>query len=203
MDSVTLNPDDIVKIIGVIGTIGSAILTAAIAGWRTLQKVLKEMTPNSGSSMKDQMTKVEQTVSGMDSRIITLEARQRLLNDRGNDLVVEFDTHGRVTHVNRNLVLASGRIENEFMGSGWLNIVELADRNRCGEEWAEAFEEKRAYETEANLRLLSGAGRYQLRISPVIGAGAILGWFGQFTAMEPVSGSPSPSSSPRGKSGTV
>ncbi len=187
MDSVTLNPDDIVKIIGVIGTIGSAVLTAAIAGWRTLRAVLKEMTPNSGSSLKDQMTTVVSTVQGMNSRIVTLEARQRLLNDRGNDLVVEFDANGRVVHVNRNLVLTSGRIENEFMGSGWLNIVELSDRNRTGEEWAEAFEEKRAYETEVNLRLQTGAGRYQLRISPVIGAGAILGWFGQFTAMVPVS----------------
>lgn len=187
MDNVTLSADDIVKILGAIGAIGSGILTAAVAAWKQLSAVRKEMSPNSGTSMKDQMTAVTKTVQGMDSRMVTLEARQRLFLDRGSDLVLEFDPNGKVVHANRNLILASGRTENEFRGSGWLNIVELSDRSRTGEEWAEAFEEKRAYETEVSLRLSSGTGRYQLRISPVIGDGSILGWFGQFTAMSPAS----------------
>lgn len=161
-------------------TLGTALIGGAIAVTATygkLRVILKELSPNSGSSIKDQVALIASEVSEMKGRLVSSEARQRVFLDRGTDLILEFDHHGKVQHVNRNLVMATGRMEGELAGSGWLNAITLADRIRVGNEWSEAVEERMAYETE--IRLGDRMEQYQLRIMPFNGHdGTILGWFG-------------------------
>ncbi len=70
--------------------------------------------------------------------------------------VMETDPEGQVIWSNRQFSRQTGRTPRELKGVGWINAVELKDRERVRREWGQAVESRTEYETEVVLATPDG-----------------------------------------------
>ena len=104
-----------------------------------IDKILYEMSPNSGSSLKDTINRVE--------------SRQRALLDINESEVgiFETDTKGMCVWVNRKYCRIAGRSLDEMLGTGWLNTIHHTDKIRIHMEWMTSIAETRESQFEYEL----------------------------------------------------
>ncbi len=108
-------------------------LTAAV------QEVQKEVTPNGGGSMKDEIRAIL-------SRVDTSIARFLAFNEDAEVGQFITDCHGRCTWVNRTYCRITGRTDSEVLGWGWLSSILENERDSVHEEWEATVAEERNYE---------------------------------------------------------
>lgn len=93
-----------------------------------LDKVSKELMPNGGGSIKDQIKQIANNV-----KIIRIERDATFYLSK--DPMFKTDDKGYYVAVNTSLCQLIGVTEGELLGLGWLNYVSLEDRDRVWEEW--------------------------------------------------------------------
>jgi len=96
-------------------------------------EISKELNPNAGGSIKDQVKQIFNDV-----RVIRVE------RDATFHLAKEpmFKTDGKGYYISCNSSLCSliGVSEQELLGLGWLNYISLEDKDRICEEWENIIE---------------------------------------------------------------
>jgi len=96
-------------------------------------EISKELKPNAGGSIKDQVKQIANDV-----RVIRVE------RDATFHLAKEpmFKTDGKGYYISCNSSLCSliGVSEQELLGLGWLNYISLEDKDRICEEWENIIE---------------------------------------------------------------
>ena len=96
-------------------------------------EISKELKPNAGGSIKDQVKQIANDV-----RVIRVE------RDATFHLAKEpmFKTDGKGYYISCNSSLCSliGVSEQELLGLGWLNYISLEDKDRIWEEWENIIE---------------------------------------------------------------
>lgn len=96
-------------------------------------EISKELKPNAGGSIKDQVKQIANDV-----RVIRVE------RDATFHLAKEpmFKTDGKGYYISCNSSLCSliGVSEQELLGLGWLNYISLEDKDRIWEEWEKIIE---------------------------------------------------------------
>ena len=100
-----------------------------ITRWNTM---FKEFIPDSGKSMKDQVTNIEILACYLKS---VQDAQIRL----DNLAIITCNGGGRCISVNKSWCDLSGLTQNEALGWGWLNAVLTEDRERVKEDWITAI----------------------------------------------------------------
>lgn len=100
--------------------------------------LLSEMKPNGGSSLKDQINRIE-------NRQLYLDGRSKAMLNEDFNGVFETDEDGRCNWVNRRFIRMTGRSFEELRGHGWHNIIHPEDRERVEKEWDSAIAENRAF----------------------------------------------------------
>ena len=65
--------------------------------------------------------------------------------------VMETDPEGKVIWSNRQFSRQTGRTPRELKGIGWINTVEIGDRERVRKEWCRAVQSRTEYEAEVVL----------------------------------------------------
>lgn len=118
--------------------------------YERVEKLVKEMERNGGSSIRDSLDRIEKSVALIDER-------QKILLGLVPYGIVETDGKGRVIYANRTYLHWTGRAEPEVIGDGWSNSVHPNDRERIRHEWMEAVKERRAY--EGRFLMLDGHGK--------------------------------------------
>lgn len=98
-----------------------------------LEKVSKELQPNGGGSIKDQVKQIAN-----DIKIIRVERDATFYLSKEPSF--KSDGKGYYTSVNYALSQLVGVSETELLGLGWLNYVILEDKNRVKEEWENIIE---------------------------------------------------------------
>lgn len=98
-----------------------------------LEKVSKELQPNGGGSIKDQIKQIANDV-----KIIRIERDATFYLSK--DPMFKTDDKGHYVAVNTSLCQLIGVTEGELLGLGWLNYISLEDRDRVGEEWENIIE---------------------------------------------------------------
>lgn len=111
-------------------------LEASLGG--KLDEIIKELKPNGGSSIKDQLNRLETSVS-------ISEAQRMLLLDSVTSGVWTTDEKGRCTWVNESLRKATGASLSDFIGTNWENVVHHDDREFVLKEWERAITQKRDF----------------------------------------------------------
>ena len=139
-----------------------------------VREIRGELRPNGGSSLHDAVHAIAAAVKARD--------------DRDGDPLFWTDERGRLTHVNRAYLQASGRSREELVGSGWVNFVHPTDRDRVLETWRSAVAEARDFDDV--FRVLGTGG--ELRTVHCVATrllhsttGRLLGYYGQLRSEVP------------------
>lgn len=101
--------------------------------------ILNEMKPNSGSSLRDVINRIEH-------RQIKLDERNRALMQENASGIFETDANGLCIWVNRRYTRITGRTPAEVKGYGWVNCIHPDDRNPVEDEWRRAMIEEREFQ---------------------------------------------------------
>lgn len=140
----------------------SKALLRATEAVEKIEFIHNEFTENGGS------TTLKDVVQSINRRLVFNDARQRsFLRDYPSG-VMEMDSEGYVNWVNRTLSRITGLTSVEFMGNGWLNAIEEADRKRVSTGWDAAKTQEREFSADASL--IHRSGEYKLAhcvISPM------------------------------------
>jgi PAS domain S-box-containing protein len=124
-----------------------------------LDRVLHELQPNSGGSLRDAVTRI-------DHRVGSLQAKQRALDD--DRLYFESDAAGAWEWVSQATARALGRATGSLIGYGWINAVAPDERAAVRAEIQLALDERR--ELYHPVRMIRGDGSMlaiQLHMIPI------------------------------------
>lgn len=113
-------------------------------GW-----LVSEMKTNAGTSIKDQLNRVETACAKTNER-----QRARMLDS--SDLVFETDPDGSCVWVNRTYARTVQRLPQELMGHGWVNAIARDHRDRVMKGWYDAVDEDREFEMKFNFSTPDG-----------------------------------------------
>lgn len=119
----------------------------------TQEDIKKELSPNSGTSMKDvinnlaiSMKKVEKTTASIAEQSQRAEVRQQYLFSTSDSPIFETDNEGHYLFANKAFQKLIGRNMEELKGFGWLNIIHPDDRNKVKTELESAIGDRRNFE---------------------------------------------------------
>lgn len=109
-----------------------------------VREILKEVKPNSGTSLKDKVDKIEKQIS-VDSNLINIICRrQKWLLDNRPEPIFECDVNGNCTWVNEKYCQLLQHDVDYFLGNGWKNGVHGEDLEMVEKEWERAIKDKRS-----------------------------------------------------------
>jgi PAS domain S-box-containing protein len=111
--------------------------------------LVAEFMPNSGSSMKDQLNRLETDLALANER-----QRARMLDTP--EMIFETDKDGHCVWVNRTYSKAVQMAISELVGHGWVNGIAVKDRERVVAEWYLAVKEDREFEIEFDFQDADG-----------------------------------------------
>ena len=99
----------------------------------------KELTTNGGMTIKDAICRI-------DKNIFLLEERQKALLTSSKELCYfETDNCGHLITANRYFQQLTNRTLEELLGFGWINTVEIKNRENVRKEWHRCIENVEEY----------------------------------------------------------
>lgn len=113
-----------------------------------IQKIFKELTPNSGSSIKDKILKIESELDEQSKCIEKITRRQLWILDNESKLIFETDDKGKFLWVNKTFKDVASRELSFFVGHGWKNVIHDEDRERVIEKFVSCIKDGILYEDE-------------------------------------------------------
>lgn len=135
--------------------------------------VYAELRPNSGSSVKDSIKRIE-------DNIIVLMNKNRIILDDYHTGIIETNEKGEITWANATYLELTNRDLRETIGNGWINSVHPEDRNKVYEEWTKAFEQFRNFESSFRVMKQDGSIlKVQAHAFPIKGKQRIQGYIGK------------------------
>lgn len=99
-------------------------------------KIVGELTPNGGSSIKDAIGRIETR------QLVEVQVRKALSNDSLSG-VWEMDAEGKMTYANRTYQRIVGSSYEDLDGWGWTNSIHKDDRTTVVNEVRTALEQHR------------------------------------------------------------
>lgn len=134
----------------------------------------KELQPNGGTALKDQVSSLAVAVKG-------IEARQRAGWAADGRATYECDGEGNCVWASDALAVLFGTSPEKMLGSGWLNRIATQDERKLAwSRWLTSVKEGIPYED--TYRIKTGDGKYRwiraYTISVVDVGGTVSGYFG-------------------------
>lgn len=115
-----------------------------------LTKVLKEVLPNGGTSLRDSINRTETAVT------VLINTTRAQWDAMGMFAIFEADADGEYKYVNNEFQRWVNHTEGEMLGYGWVNCLAAQDRDRVRAEWESCLEDVRVFFLEFRLRRADG-----------------------------------------------
>lgn len=113
---------------------------------KKIDEISKEFKTNHGTSLKDQISKIEKAVDENTKLTKSIFNRQRWILDNREEPIFEADSDGNFTWVNEAFVKIVKRSHKDLLGNKWRIIVTEEKRNDIYSHWESAIKEKRNFE---------------------------------------------------------
>ena len=94
-----------------------------------IKAILKELTCNHGSSLKDKIIKLEEEYRARKQLINYIYSTQKWILSVSDKMFFECDGNGEWTSVNESLEDKLNLTRNSLLNSGWKNYIAIDDRN--------------------------------------------------------------------------
>ena len=111
---------------------------------KNIKEILSEVKPNSGTSLKDHISKIEKQVCHDSNLIQTICIRQKWLLDNRPEPIFECDSNGNCTWVNEKYCQLLKHDVEYFLNNGWKNGVHPEDLEYVEKEWEKTIKDKRS-----------------------------------------------------------
>lgn len=150
-----------------------------------LQKIAKQLYPNSGTSLVDAVNRIEvnQTVIYRELRVI---ARRQMLFDEALGIATFVaDQHGDCINASSSYLELSGLTIEEVRRDGWRNVVSNDERDRISREWDAVVREGRDLHIETVYQNIRTREQIPVQVDAyaVEFNGVIAGWVGHVTPL--------------------
>jgi PAS domain S-box-containing protein len=110
------------------------------------------------------------------------EERYRSLVQGGAQVVWVANADGAVTEDCPEWRWVTGQTEEQYVGSGWLDVIHPEDRDRVERDWQECVKSGKTFDDRYRVRTRAGSYRhYDVRAVPVERDGKIVEWVGAST----------------------
>lgn len=123
----------------VLASVGGVLLLMLSIVQSRLKQVTEQFKANGGSSVRDQLNRIEVGMSANKGRIWALMNNSELA-------IWESTADGGCVYVNKTGLRWLGRTNSEMTGRGWINSIVREDRARVIEEWHAAVTDQRTFE---------------------------------------------------------
>jgi PAS domain S-box-containing protein len=112
-----------------------------------MDQVLHELKPNSGGSIKDQVTRIEQKTGNIEKNQQYTFAKLTHSDQISEKALFEVDAVGSWTFVNRSLCQLLGVESKELLNKAWLARLTPDIRERVRNEWKDSIENKMPFDS--------------------------------------------------------
>ena len=113
---------------------------------KDITEIKKELTNNSGTSLKDLVNTIKSDVKSNTELTTTILNRQRWMLDNRSEPIFEANKNGKLTWVNDSFIKLTDRGLKDLKGDNWVNIIHEDIRNEIFNDWYLAVESKRNFE---------------------------------------------------------
>ena len=115
-------------------------ITDDIQGLKTeVAAISKELKPNGGKSIKDQIDDLQTSAK-------TILYRQRWILENREEAIFETDEKGNFTWANDSLIRLTDRLFKDLENNNWINALCEKTREEVNDSWRIAIENKRNFE---------------------------------------------------------
>lgn len=113
---------------------------------RKLNNISNEFKNNHGSSLKDQICAIENSVKENTFLTKSIFYRQRWILDNRTEPIFEADQDGNFTWVNDSFIRLVKRSKDDLLNNKWKIIISEENRHDIYCNWEDAIKEKRNFE---------------------------------------------------------
>lgn len=155
-----------------------------------LEFIEKELSPNSGKSIKDLIDKIitstvkmENVTSSLDYQLKKIESRQWTVMVNNNDYpMFETDDKGYCIRANKAYLDLVGLHLDDVLSLGWINIIFIDDRKLVQNEWESAVADKRAFDIKYRIHNVNTNKVFLARCiaQPFFVDKEVIGYIGRF-----------------------
>lgn len=112
--------------------------------YKKTETIYKEIIPNSGSSIKDVIQRLDSRTIKIEEKINIMQGIQDAIREDGPIGLFECSEEGENYYVNRTYARWLGCSKSDLMGFGWRNFLDsFALKDEYDNEWKQAFKEHR------------------------------------------------------------
>ena len=123
-----------------------------------LQSILKEVSPNGGSSLRDAVTSTRDTAKRTEMALaVFINSTRAQWDGMGLFAVFEASPTGEFTYVNSTYMKWTNKSERDLIGAGWINAIDVDDRRYVREEWESCVSDIREFTKEYTMLRVDGA----------------------------------------------
>jgi PAS domain-containing protein len=165
----------------VITSLGTLIAIMLALGNRKLKTILAETKQNGGSSLKDQMDRIESSLTNL---TLWIEASQHLTQKP----LFKADEHGKFTWINTAFARLVGGGLEDVKDLGWISFIHPDDMSRVAKEWNESVRDRRKFDSEFKIQNVFNleATKVRGRAFPIANHDKNLGYLGTWLVLEEV-----------------
>jgi PAS domain-containing protein len=111
-----------------------------------IRDIKKELTNNSGTSLKDLVSKIRVDVKSNTELTTTILNRQRWMLDNRSEPIFETNSKGKFTWVNDAFIRLTDRGFKDLKDNNWINILHEDIRRDVTTDWQSAVQSGRNFE---------------------------------------------------------
>jgi len=143
-----------------------------------VKKMMEELKNNGGSSIKDQIQRIEARQISNELKLI------HVVDSVENSGSFETDKEGKCTKVSLGYCHIMGGTEEEFTGTGWVNYLHPEDKDSVWESWNESIKNQRHFVSTYKIVRNDVSFKIFCRAYPIVNGSNMIGWFGIIKRME-------------------
>lgn len=150
--------------------------------------VYSELTPNGGSSIKDNIEKIKRDLGDVYDLSVANSLKTLLLFETSSDALFECNLKGEVIWVNEAFERMWGVGQTDLLGDNWISFIHSDDISRVYTLWQETVTTMRPY--KARYRIFNSTTKREVFVNATASLlrtsnGKPLSFFGKVVEVEP------------------
>lgn len=118
--------------------------------------IFKEVTPNSGTSIKDKINKIEKSMEQNTELTYKIFNRQRWMFDSDSEPIFETDKQGKCVWANKAYINLVEKDLKDLLDNGWKNIIHHDFKESVYNEWDSCILDGRNFDMSYKIINTSG-----------------------------------------------